>query len=107
MGDDLPTDQELDRLQWTTVLYYVHVTNPDNGPVRDKTDPAAPSNSARVTTPSPPGSCSPRCRSPPRSSSRPPAAWRRWGWAARTGRTGSGARSTGRSAWTADRPAGG
>ena len=31
MGDDRPTDQELDRLQWTTVLYYLHETNPDNG----------------------------------------------------------------------------
>ena len=24
MGDDLPTEEELDRLQWTTVLYYLH-----------------------------------------------------------------------------------
>jgi hypothetical protein len=32
MGDDRPTDEELDRLQWTTVLYYLHETNPDNGP---------------------------------------------------------------------------
>ena len=41
MGDQLPgkredllrlsTDQELGRLQWTTVLYYLHETNPDNG----------------------------------------------------------------------------
>jgi hypothetical protein len=46
MGDDLLTDQELDRLQWTTVLYDLHETNPDNGLVRDKTDPAAPSNIA-------------------------------------------------------------
>jgi hypothetical protein len=48
MGDDLPTAQELDRLQWTTVLYYLHETNPDNGLVRDKTDPAAPSSIAAI-----------------------------------------------------------
>ena len=48
MGDDRPTDEELDRLQWTTVLYYLHETNPDNGLVRDKTDPAAPSSIAAV-----------------------------------------------------------
>ena len=48
MGDDLPTDQELDRLQWTTVLYYLHETNPDTGMVRDKTDPAASSSIAAV-----------------------------------------------------------
>ena len=41
MGDKLPTDHELDRLQWTTVLYDLHETNPDNGLVRDKTDPAS------------------------------------------------------------------
>ena len=44
----LPTDQELDRLQWTTVLYYLHETNPDNGLVRDKTDPDAPCSIAAV-----------------------------------------------------------
>src|SRR5436190_2351337 len=38
----LPTDQELRRLQRTTVLYYLHETNPDNGLVRDKTDLDAP-----------------------------------------------------------------
>ena len=38
----LPTDKELARLQRTTVLYYLHETNPDNGLVRDKTDPDAP-----------------------------------------------------------------
>jgi hypothetical protein len=49
--DDLvrtPTDQDLDRLQRTTVLYYLHETNPDNGLVRDKTDPATPSSIAAV-----------------------------------------------------------
>src|SRR5688572_8800510 len=44
--DRLPTDQELGRLQWTTVLYDLHETNPDNWLVRDKTDPAAPSSIA-------------------------------------------------------------
>jgi hypothetical protein len=48
MGYDLPTDQELDRLQWTTVLYDLHETNPDNGLVRDKTDSTAPSSIAAV-----------------------------------------------------------
>jgi len=36
------TDREWGLLQFTTVLYYLHETNPDNGLVRDKTDPAAP-----------------------------------------------------------------
>src|SRR5262249_54437251 len=40
--------QELNRLQWTTVLYYLHETNPDNGLVRDKTDPEAPCSIAAV-----------------------------------------------------------
>src|SRR5689334_18257776 len=44
----LPTDQELDRLQRTTVLYYLHETNPDNGLVRDKTQPDAPCSIAAV-----------------------------------------------------------
>ena len=48
MGDDRPTDEVLDRLQWTTVLYYLHETNPDNGLVRDKTDPEAPCSIAAV-----------------------------------------------------------
>ena len=46
--DRLPTDKELARLQRTTVLYYLHETNPDNGLVRDKTDPAAPCSIAAV-----------------------------------------------------------
>ena len=46
--DRLPTDQELGRLQRTTVLYYLHETNPDNGLVRDKTDPDAPCSIAAV-----------------------------------------------------------
>jgi hypothetical protein len=44
----LLTDQELDRLQWTTILYYLHETNPENGLVRDKTDPAAPCSIAAI-----------------------------------------------------------
>lgn len=38
----LPTDRDLNLLQLSTVLYYLHETNPDNGLVRDKTDPSAP-----------------------------------------------------------------
>ena len=38
----LPTDTDLNLLQLSTVLYYLHETNPDNGLVRDKTDPSAP-----------------------------------------------------------------
>src|SRR5262249_23272950 len=44
----LPTDDDLGRLQWTTICYYLHETNPDNGLVRDKTDPAAPCSIAAV-----------------------------------------------------------
>jgi hypothetical protein len=44
----LPTGQELGRLQWTTVLYYLHETNPDNGLVRDKVEPNAPCSIAAV-----------------------------------------------------------
>src|SRR3954454_22869967 len=46
--DQVPTDHDLNRLQWTTVLYYLHETNPDNGLVRDKTDPEAPCSIAAV-----------------------------------------------------------
>ncbi len=42
------TDADLDRLQWTTILYYLHETNPENGLVRDKTDPSAPCSIAAV-----------------------------------------------------------
>src|SRR5262252_5010859 len=44
----LPTDEEFRRVQWTTILYDLHETNPDNGLVRDKTDPAAPCSIAAV-----------------------------------------------------------
>ncbi len=49
--DDLnraPTDEELGRLVFTTVPYCMHETNPDNGLVRDRTDPAAPSSIAAI-----------------------------------------------------------
>jgi hypothetical protein len=46
--DRLPTDEELRALQRTTVLYYLHETNPDNGLVRDKTEPNAPCSIAAV-----------------------------------------------------------
>jgi len=42
------SDREWSLLQFTTVLYYLHETNPDNGLVRDKTDPAAPVSIAAV-----------------------------------------------------------
>src|SRR6187200_3191307 len=44
----LPMEEQLALLQLTTVLYYLHETNPDNGLVRDKTDPAAPVSIAAV-----------------------------------------------------------
>jgi hypothetical protein len=46
--DWLPTDGELRRLQRTTALYYLRETNPINGLIRDKTDPAAPCSIAAV-----------------------------------------------------------
>src|SRR5215831_12990110 len=44
----LPFDTVLSLLQLSTVLYYLHETNPDNGLVRDKTDPRAPVSIAAV-----------------------------------------------------------
>src|SRR3954454_9222673 len=38
----LPFNEVLSLLQLSTVLYYLHETNPDNWLVRDKTDPKAP-----------------------------------------------------------------
>src|SRR6187455_3503398 len=46
--DRLLTDRDLGLLQLSTVLYYLHETNPDNGLVRDKTDPNAPVSIASV-----------------------------------------------------------
>ena len=51
VGDGLErplTDRDLGLLQFSTVLYYLHETNPDNGLVRDKTDPNAPVSIAAV-----------------------------------------------------------
>ncbi|WP_165228415.1 glucoamylase family protein, partial [Aquisphaera insulae] len=42
------TDGELDRLQLSTLMYYIRETNPDNGMVRDKTEPGAPVSIAAV-----------------------------------------------------------
>ena len=44
----LPTGEDLGRLQFTTLLYYLHETNPDNGLVRDKTEPTTPVSIAAV-----------------------------------------------------------
>jgi hypothetical protein len=56
MADTFGDDPDLDRLtekglgllQLSTLLYYLHETNPDNGLVRDKTDPNAPVSIAAV-----------------------------------------------------------
>src|SRR4030095_3306865 len=45
---ELSTDQELGLLQLSTILYYLHESNPDNGLIRDKTDPTAPVSIAAV-----------------------------------------------------------
>jgi hypothetical protein len=42
------TDEDLGRLQLTTVQYYLHESNPVNGLIRDKTEPKAPSSIAAV-----------------------------------------------------------
>src|SRR6476660_1340660 len=46
--DRPPSDRDLARLQLSTLLYYLRETNPDNGLVRDKTDPNAPVSIAAV-----------------------------------------------------------
>ena len=46
--DRPPTDQDLDRLQVTTIQYYLHEANPANGLIRDKTAPGAPCSIAAV-----------------------------------------------------------
>jgi hypothetical protein len=43
-----PTKEGLDRLQVTTIQYYLHEANPANGLIRDKTDPRAPCSIAAV-----------------------------------------------------------
>src|SRR5499433_3461111 len=50
-GEELtgqPCDEELARLQLTTLQYYLHEANPANGLIRDKTDPTAPSSIAAI-----------------------------------------------------------
>ena len=44
----VPANEAWTLLQFTTVLYYLHETNPDNLLVRDKTDPKAPVSIAAV-----------------------------------------------------------
>jgi hypothetical protein len=44
----LLTGEELDRLQLTTLQYYLHETNPANGLIRDKTDRHAPASIAAI-----------------------------------------------------------
>ena len=46
--DRPPTDEDWDVLELTSILYYLHETNPDNGLVRDKTEPTAPVSIAAV-----------------------------------------------------------
>jgi hypothetical protein len=41
-------DIELNRLQLTTLQYYLHEVNPANGLIRDKTDKTAPASIAAV-----------------------------------------------------------
>jgi hypothetical protein len=44
----MPTDEDWRRLQFSTLLYYLHDTNPDNCLVRDKTARDAPSSIAAI-----------------------------------------------------------
>src|SRR6516225_151278 len=44
----LPTDEDLGRLQWTTLDYYLKESNPVNGLIRDKTEPTAPASIAAI-----------------------------------------------------------
>ena len=44
----VPANEAWTLLQYTTLLYYLHETNPDNLLVRDKTDPKAPVSIAAV-----------------------------------------------------------
>lgn len=46
VGPRPPIGRDWGRLQFTTLLYYLHETNPDNGLVRDKTEPSAPASIA-------------------------------------------------------------
>lgn len=42
------SEDDLGWLQFTTLLYYLHESNPDNGLIRDKTEPNAPVSIAAV-----------------------------------------------------------
>jgi hypothetical protein len=42
------TEEDLNRLQVTTLQYYLHETNPENGLIRDKTEKGAPASIAAV-----------------------------------------------------------
>ncbi|MDW6023933.1 glucoamylase family protein [Mesorhizobium sp. BAC0120] len=42
------TDEDWRRLQFTTLMYYIHATNPDNGLVRDRTEQGAPASIAAI-----------------------------------------------------------
>jgi hypothetical protein len=46
--DQMLTEQDLDRLQLTTLEYYLHELNPANGLIRDKTEKSAPASIAAV-----------------------------------------------------------
>jgi hypothetical protein len=48
MADNLSTDEELDQLQWTTVLYDLHETNPDS-PARCATAPSCAVNTQGIS----------------------------------------------------------
>lgn len=48
MGQESLSNDDLARLQLSTLQYYLHETNPDNGLVRDKTDATAPCSIAAV-----------------------------------------------------------
>lgn len=42
------TDEDFGRLQFTTILYYLQCSNPDNGLIRDKTEESAPASIAAI-----------------------------------------------------------
>jgi hypothetical protein len=46
--DQMLTEQDLNRLQLTTLQYYLHESNPANGLIRDKTEKSAPASIAAV-----------------------------------------------------------
>lgn len=48
LSKNILTDNDLNRLQLTTLQYYLHESNPANGLIRDKTQPFAPASIAAV-----------------------------------------------------------